>query len=60
MLPVHDHSARVSTTNVAATGLAMFLCPREARMSGWVGSPAIDGYKPTQGLLLRPLPHLAG
>jgi len=59
MLPVHDHSARVSTTNVAATGLAMFLCPREASMSGWVGSPAIDGYKPTQGLKSRFLSRLA-
>lgn len=59
MLPVHDHTARASTTNVAASGRAMFLCPREASVSGWVGSPAIDGDKPVQGRLQALLPRLA-
>lgn len=56
MRSVHDHTARVSITNVAATGLTMFLCPYAASMSGWVGSPVIAetaADKPSQGLLLR-------
>jgi|JI10StandDraft_1071094.scaffolds.fasta_scaffold1946650_1 hypothetical protein len=53
MRSVHDHTARVSITNVAATGLTMFLCPYAASMSGPVGSPAIAENKPQQGFLPR-------
>lgn len=58
MLPVHDHTALVRTTNVSASGETMFLCRRAASgsgMSGWLGAPAIFGHKPSQG----PLPRLA-
>ena len=58
MLPVHDHYALVSTTNVSASGETMFLCRRAASgsgLSGWLGAPAIFGHKPSQG----PLPRLA-
>jgi hypothetical protein len=53
MLSVHEHTARASTTNVAALGLAMFLCPYAASVSGPDGLPAITDNKPSQGLLSR-------
>lgn len=53
MLPVHDHSARASTRNVAAIGLATLLRPCEASGSGPVDWPSIADHEPSQGLLPR-------